>query len=86
MCLILPEALVSRENEKICTLCGCLCLRVHSGICMKAGSLQPLWCPHIFIYLLYSRGDEMGSPGSIPDSNLYFFSLRKKPIRDSIEH
>lgn len=88
MCLILPEALVSRENEKICTLCGCLCLRVHSGICMKAGSLEPLWCPHIQYLSTYctAEGMEMGSPDSIPDYNLYFFSLRKKPTRDSIEH
>ncbi len=32
-----------------------------------------------------AEGMEMGSPDSIPDYNLYYFSQRNMPIRDSIE-
>lgn len=89
MCfLILPEALVSRENQMICKLCGCLCLRVHSGACMKAGSLEPLWCSHTFIYLLYSRGDgDGGSPDSVPILIFSRTEKKKKKAheRDSVE-
>lgn len=43
--------------------CVGVCVSGHTvAFCMKAGSLEPLWCPHIFIYLLYSRGDGDGVP------------------------
>lgn len=82
MCRIVPEAF--GQQRKICRLCGRLCLRcTQCHFVWKAGSLEPLGCPHMFIHLLYSRGMEMGSPDSTLTTS-FTISHRYMPIRDSV--
>lgn len=90
MCfLILPEALVSRENQTICKLCGCLCLRVHSGAFVRK---QVVWshCGAHTYLSTFCTAEGMETGVSRLHTNPYFFlALRKKKKkvheRDSVE-
>lgn len=79
MCSILPEALVSRENEKKYVHCV--------GVCFSGYTVAFVWkmvvwshCgAHTYLSTYCTaEGREMGSPDSIPNYNHYVFFLTEK--------